>query len=300
MSNYVKNKIRSLFGRKTPDGRKKSIRLGLALGGGGARGLAHIPILELLDEMRIRPCCIAGTSIGAVMGALYASGLSGSEIRSLVRETIISKSDSPLEIFKDIKRLIKFLDIDFMGPGIFKGDSIMKYLYDAIEIEDFDKLEIPLKVVTTDFWASRQVVISSGNLLQGVKASMGLPGLFTPVKYGDRILIDGGGVNPVPWDVLDECDVIVAVDVLGYAESVSDSPPNAVKAVLNMFDIMQKSIVEARIESNGPDIYIKPEIKNIGILEFNRAEEMYACAEASRSELKEKLMKYYPEIPSSS
>ena len=111
---------------------------------------------------------------------------------------------------------------------------------------------------------------------------------------------DGGGVNPVPWDVLDECDVIAAVDVLGYAESVSDSPPNAVKAVLDMFDIMQKSIVEARMKSGRPDIYIRPEIKNIGILEFNRAEEIFACAEASLGELKKKLVKYYPEISLSS
>ncbi len=295
MSNYLTNRIRSLFGRKTPDKKGKNIRLGLALGGGGARGLAHIPILELLDKMKIRPYCIAGTSIGAVMGALYASGLTGSEIRSLVQNTIIRKDDSPIEILKDIKRLVKFLDIDFLGPGVFKGDLIMKYLYDAIKIDDFDNLEIPLKVVTTDFWASSQMVISSGKLLQGVKASMGLPGLFTPVKYGERILIDGGGVNPVPWDVLDECDVIVAVDVLGYTESVSDSPPNAIKAVLDMFDIMQKSIVEARRKSGRPDIYIKPEIKNIGILEFNRAEEIYACAEISCIELEKKLTEFYPE-----
>ena len=300
MRNYLTNRIRSLFGRKTPDRKEKKIRLGLALGGGGARGLAHIPILELLDEMKIRPCCIAGTSIGAVMGALYASGLSGSDIRSLVRDTIIRKDDSAVEILKDITRFVKFLDIDFLGPGIFKGDSIMKYLYDAIKIDNFDNLDIPLKVVTTDFWTSSQVVISSGKLLQGVKASMGLPGLFTPVKYGDQILIDGGGVNPIPWDVLDDCDVVVAVDVLGYAESVSGSPPNAVKALLNMFHIMQKSIVEARMKSGRPDIYIKPEIRNIGILEFNRAEEIYACAEAACSELRKKLMEFYLEtLPSS-
>lgn len=296
MNNYLTNRILSLFRRKTPDRNEKSLRLGLVLGGGGARGLAHIPVLELLDKMKIRPCCIAGTSIGAVMGALYASGLSGLEIRSLVQDTIVGKDDSPFEKLKDIKRLVKFLDIDFLGPGIFKGDSIMKYLYDAIKIDNFDDLEIPLKVVTTDFWGSSQVVISSGSLLQGIKASMGLPGLFTPVKYGDQILIDGGGVNPVPWDVLDECDVVVAVDVLGYAESVSDSSPNAVKAVLDMFDIMQKSIVEARRQSGSPDIYIKPEIINIGILEFNRAEEIYACAETACSELKKELMEFYPEI----
>ena len=297
MRRHLARKIRELLRRRKPDIEEKSIRLGLALGGGGARGLAHIPIFELLDRMRIKPCCIAGTSIGAVLGAMYASGVKGSEIRSLVQETIIRKSTSPGELFKDIKKLVKFMDIDFLGPGIFKGDSIMKYFYDAIHRDNFEDLEIPLKVVATDFWASEQTVISSGNLLKAVKASMGLPGLFTPVKYGERILIDGGGVNPVPFDVLDDCDLIVAVDVLGYAESESSKPPGAVKAVLEMFDIMQRSIVETKLEISQPDIYIKPDIRNIGMLEFHRAEEIYSSACASCAELEEKLKEYYPEIP---
>ncbi len=297
MRRHLARKIRELLRRRKPDIEEKSIRLGLALGGGGARGLAHIPIFELLDRMRIKPCCIAGTSIGAVLGAMYASGVKGSEIRSLVQETIIRKSTSPGELLKDIKKLVKFMDIDFLGPGIFKGDSIMKYFYDAIHRDNFEDLEIPLKVVATDFWASEQTVISSGNLLKAVKASMGLPGLFTPVKYGERILIDGGGVNPVPFDVLDDCDLIVAVDVLGYAESESSKPPGAVKAVLEMFDIMQRSIVETKLEISQPDIYIKPDIRNIGMLEFHRAEEIYSSACASCAELEEKLKEYYPEIP---
>lgn len=297
MSGHLIKRIRNLLWRKKPDIEEDGIRLGLALGGGGARGLAHIPILELLDKMRIRPCCIAGTSIGAVLGALYASGVKGSEIRSLVRETIIGKSASPGERLKDIKRLIQFMDIDFLGPGIFKGDSVMNYFYDAIHIDSFEGLEIPMKIVATDFWASEQVVLSSGNLLKAVKSSMGLPGLFTPVKYGERILIDGGGVNPVPFDILDDCDLIVAVDVLGYAESESCKPPGAVKAILEMFDIMQRSIVETKLEISQPDIYLKPDIRNIGMLEFHRAEEIYTSAEASCRELEEKLKEYYPEIP---
>ncbi len=297
MSNSLVKRMRNFLGRRKPEIKKEDIRLGLALGGGGARGLAHIPILELLDKMHIRPCCIAGTSIGAVLGAMYASGAEGSEIRSLVQETIVSKNSSPAELLKDIKRLVHFMDIDFLGPGIFKGDSVMKYFYDAIHTDNFEDLEIPLKVVATDFWASEQVVLSSGNLLNAVKASMGLPGLFTPLKYGDSVLIDGGGVNPVPFDVLDNCDLIVAVDVLGYAESDSGKPPGAVKAVLEMFDIMQRSIVETKLNISQPDIYIKPDIRNIGIVEFHRAEEIYASAYASCRELEEKLKEYYPEIP---
>ena len=294
MSSYLINKFRQLLGKKIQDTKKKNVSFGLALGGGGARGLAHVPVLELLDKSGIRPCCIAGTSIGAVLGSLYASGLKGSEIRVLVQDTVIRKNDTPGEIFKDLKRLVNFMDVDFLGPGIFKGDSIVKYLYDDIKTDSFENLEIPLKVVATDFWSSEQVVISSGNLLQGVKARMGLPGLFTPVKYGNSTLIDGGGVNPVPWDVLDECDVIIAVDVLGYAESDCNKQPGVVKAVLEMFDIMQRSIVNVKKAVSQPDIYLKSDIRNIGILEFHRAEEIYSCAETSCSELEEALKLYFP------
>ena len=120
---HLVNKFRNLLGRKKSDTEETDIRLGLALGGGGARGLAHIPLLEVLDKVGIRPCCIAGTSIGAVLGALYASGMKGAEIHSLVQDTIIGKSASPGERLKDIKKLVQFMDIDFLGPGIFKGDS---------------------------------------------------------------------------------------------------------------------------------------------------------------------------------
>ncbi|MCK5117230.1 MAG: patatin-like phospholipase family protein [Candidatus Aegiribacteria sp.] len=297
MKSHLARKIRELLRRRKPDIKDGDIRLGLALGGGGARGLAHIPILELLDKMRIRPCCIAGTSIGAVLGAMYASGVKGTEIRSLVQDTIIRKSASPGERFKEIRKLVQFMDIDFLGPGIFKGDSIMKYFYDAIQIDNFEDLEIPMKIVATDFWASQQVLLSSGNLLKAVKASMGLPGLFTPVKYGERILIDGAGVNPVPFDVLNDCDLIVAVDVLGYAESESGKLPGAVKAVLEMFDIMQRSIVRTKMKICQPDIYIKPAIRNIGMLEFHRAEEIYSSTDASCRQLEEKLKEYLREIP---
>ncbi len=300
MSSHLINGIRNLFRIVRPAGGKKDIRLGLALGGGGARGLAHIPILELLDDVAIRPDCIAGTSIGAVFGALYASGMKGSDIRALVQDTIIRRNSSPGEFLKDIRRLIDFMDIDFLGPGIFKGDSIMNYLYSAIHTDSFEDLEIPLKVVATDFWASDQVVISSGNLLNGIKASMGLPGLFSPVKYGNRILIDGGGVNPVPWDVLDNCDVVIAVDVLGCADSESGKSPGAVKAVLDMFDIMQRSIVKVKREVRQPDIYLQPDIRNVGILEFNRAGEIYRNSDASCMELRKRLAEYYPEISLSS
>jgi NTE family protein len=299
LRNYLLDGVRGILRRRKSLPGDKEIRLGLALGGGGARGLAHIPVLEVLDESGIRPCCIAGTSIGAVFGALYASGLKGSDIRNLVQDTVIGNKKSLGEMLKDIMRLVNFMDIDILGPGIFKGDAIMDYFYEAIHTDRFEDLEIPLKLVATNFWASEQVVISSGDLLKAVKASMGLPGFFTPVKYEDSILIDGGGVNPVPWDLLDDCDLVVAVDVLGRAESESGKSPGALRAFLDMFDIMQRSIVKSKMDTSQPDIYLKPDIRNIGILEFHRAEEIYSSAGEVCIQLREKLMEYAPEIPRS-
>jgi len=299
MSNYLLEGIRRILRGLKAEPEEEELKLGLALGGGGARGLAHIPILETLDDMGIRPCCIAGTSIGAVFGALYASGMNGSDIRNLVQDTVIGRNKSLREILRDIRRLVNFMDVDILGPGIFKGDSIMEYLYDAIHTDSFADLEIPLKLVATDFWVSEQVVISSGNLLKAVKASMGLPGLFTPVKYGESILIDGGGVNPVPWDLLDDCNLIVAVDVLGQASAEPGSSPGAVRAVLDMFDIMQRSIVKVKMEVSQPDMYLKPGIRNVGILEFHKADEIYSSADDVCRQLRERLSEYSTEIPSS-
>lgn len=192
-------------------------KIGLALGGGGARGLAHIPLLHVFDELGIRPYRIAGTSIGAVIGALYASGISGAEIREGVSRMVMAKGESFRDVFhrKDAFKWIQFLDLEFGHGGLLKGDKFIAFLYEAMSVSCFEDLQIPLQVVTTDFHSSEQVVISSGELLDAVKASMALPGLFTPVRWEGRVLIDGGSVNPVPFDLFHDCDVVVAVNVMG-------------------------------------------------------------------------------------
>lgn len=284
----IGDRLRNVFRRGDAG---KGNRIGLALGGGGAKGLAHIPLLELLDEMEVRPCCISGTSIGAVIGALYASGMSGSEIRELVDDTVVQKGDPPEKFLKNLKKVIGFMDLDFLGSGLFKGSSFMDYFYEAIRTDSFRDLEIPLKVVATDFWSSERVVISSGELIPAVKASMGLPGFFTPVEDEGKVLIDGGGVDPVPWDVLEDCDAVIAIDVLGSSSSDSGEQPTAMGAVMQMFDIMQRSIVRRTMEVSRPDIYIRPDIQGVGLLEFHRARDIYAFGEASRKELEEGLRK---------
>ena len=266
-------------------------RVGLALGGGGAKGLAHIAMLKVFDALGIRPHRITGTSIGSIMGALYASGISGERIREGVDRMIISRGDSFKQALKkrDVLKWLEFLDIEFGNRGLFKGDKFISFLYESMGKATFEDLEIPLKVVATDFWTSEQIVLDSGPLLPAVKASMGLPGVFTPVTIGERVLIDGGGVNPVPHDLLEDCDVIVAIDVMGNMRNASGKAPNVFRAVLGTFDIMQNSIIAEKLKRNPPDIYIKPDIVGVDILEFFKADDVYAQTEPAAKELRDAL-----------
>ena len=266
-------------------------KIGLALGGGGARGLAHIPMLEVFDELGIRPHRIAGTSIGAVMGALYASGISGAEIRAGVHSMLKSPDESFRKVLqrKGSFKWLQFLDVEFGHGGLLKGDKFIDFLYEAMRVSRFEDLSIPLNVVATDFYTSEQVVIKAGELLDAVKASMAIPGVFTPVRRDGRVLIDGGSVNPVPFDLLDDCDLVIAINVMGEQHSPRRHMPSLFRVVLGTFDIMQKSIITEKLRQVQPDLYITPELIDIDILEFYKAERIYEQAKPACLKLKQAL-----------
>jgi len=268
-------------------------KIGLALGGGGAKGLAHIPMLEVLDELGIKPHCIAGTSIGAIVGSIYACGYSAETIRAEIEKMLLVNRESWRDVFnkKELLKWFELLDINFRGKGLLKGDKFINYLSETIGVKTFEELEIPLKVVTSDFWNSEQHVIESGDLMSAVKASMGLPGVFTPVEINGKILVDGGGVNPVPHDLLTDCDFIIAIDVMGDHRLQNPKAPNSFRAILGMFDIMQKSIIREKLNASPPDIYIKPDIHRVDILDFYKTKKVYEQAEPARLQLKEQLQR---------
>ena len=274
-----------------------SKRVGLALGGGGAKGLAHVPILETLDDLGVRPSVISGTSIGAIIGALYASGLSGRETREEIEEFLYGSEEERREhkfsITRSFRKLLDVLDLDldFSSGGFVQGEKFLDQLYEDLKAQDFDELEIPLKVVVSDFWSREQVVLASGPLRPAVRASMSLPVLFSPVVIEGRVMIDGGAVNPVPYDLLlDECDVTIAVDVSGARPQDADDPtPSLTDAVFNTFQIMSKAIVDEKRRRRPPDLYLQPDIVDVQVLEFDRADEIFAAAGPACRELREKL-----------
>jgi NTE family protein len=255
-------------------------RIGVALGAGGAKGLSHIAFLQALDELGVRPAVIAGASIGAVIGAFYAAGVSGDRLAQLVKAIG----------FRDLYKIA--LDFSILSQSaIFKGKGVEDFLSREIPARTFEELQIPLKVVATNFWDRRPLVFESGNLITAIRASMAMPAIFEPVFLNDMVLIDGGAVNPLPYDLIrPECDLTIAIDVSGEKTYAPGNPvPNMVESILSTFQIMQAAIVEAKKQLSPPDIYVKPALTNIRVLDFYRYKEILAGVQEEVQGFKETL-----------
>lgn len=265
------------------------MRIGLALGGGGARGLAHISMLEVLDELRVRPAMITGTSIGAVVGSLYATGMPATEVRERFAEVIPMSAESSL-----IEHSMSWLKIARIqwGDGLLNVDRFLETLFANVDARHFQDLSIPLKVVTADFWNRDQVVLDSGELVTAVRASMALPGIFRPETSGNQILIDGGCVNPVPFDLLDECDITIGIDVLGERDPQPGESPNLFEAMFQTYQIMEESIIREKLAQSRPSIFLSPEIRGIRVLDFHKADSIFEQTKAATEQLKRELSAY--------
>jgi len=262
-------------------------KVGLAMGGGGAKGLAHIPMLQTFDRFGVRPAAIAGTSIGAIMGTLYAAGISGDRIHERITELVATPKT--LQEFFDAKQIfawLEYFDLDIGRGSLFQIDKFLDQLESVIQVSQFEELAIPLKVVATDFWGREEVVFDSGPIIPAVAASFALPGIFKPVVQNDRVLIDGGSVNPLPYDHLqEECDFIIAIDVLGQRTPNGDLLPSYVESLFNTFQIAEKSILREKLRRRPPDVYIEVEVQGVAVLDFHKVDQIFDQAESARKEL---------------
>ncbi len=266
--------------------------IGIAFGAGGARGIAHLLMIEALDELGVKPSIIAGSSIGAVVGAFYAAGFTGKEMRGILDQLINPKSDSVFDFLlkSDIVKMFTMFDPQFIRSGFIKGEKFQNYMKNHLKVSRFEELKIPLKIVTTDYWKKEAVIFEKGDLIQPIKASYSLPGLFTPVKIKNRILIDGGAVNPLPFDlIMDKCDITIAIDVTAFkAQNESEIPPTF-DSVFTTYQTMQNSIIKERLKFLRPDIYIRPEIFDVRVFDFIKADLIFKQAESAKEELKRQL-----------
>jgi len=257
-------------------------KIGLALGSGAARGLAHIGVLEVLEETGVPISMVAGTSAGAAVGALYAQG---KEV-SLIKKTVLELSR---------KRLVPLLDLTLPKAGFIRGRKVQDWLRSIIggEIE-FSDLMMPFACVATDITTGEEVVINQGSVVEAIRASISIPAIFTPVKWRDRYLVDGMLVNPVPVNVLKRmgADFIIAVNVIpdisqraqwaGKKGVEGIKAPGLIGVIMQSIYISTYSLVRSCLEE--ADIVIQPEVARIGYGDFHRAQECIRQGELAARE----------------
>lgn len=280
------------------------LRIGLVLSGGGARGVAHVGVLKVLDEMRIPIDAIAGTSMGAVIGGLYASGMSANDIEKLTKSLDWQDAfqDSPSRRALGFRRkqddsnfLVRYaMGISSEGfkmpMGLVQGQKLTQILRDATVgvagIKNFDHLPIAFRAVATDLETGDGVILKSGDLVTAMRASMSAPGVFEPVDVNGHLLVDGGLYNNLPVDIARQMnvDVLIVVDVTFplYPRKELTSPLTASNQAIS---ILIRRRTDEQLASLGPhDILIDPNLGSMSAIEFGRAvQAMYRGEEAARA-----------------
>ena len=268
---------------------RKNPRVGLVLSGGGAKGLAHIGVLKTLDSLGVRIDYVAGTSMGAVMGGLYATGYTGKQIDSIISATdfdLLITDDVPRKsrTFYERKNAEKYaLTLPFnnfkiqLPSSISRGQNVFNLLskltLDVSGVEDFSKLPIPFYCIATDMLTGKEVVLDRGNLAQAISASSALPTLYQPVRLDNKLLMDGGIVNNYPILGLEskDLDIIIGVDVqddlltINKLESVSN-----ILIQISNFRVAKEMVGKSKLT----DIYIKPEVSEYSLVSFKEGAEI--------------------------
>ena len=267
----------------------KDLKVGLVLSGGGAKGLAHIGVLKTIDSLGIRIDHIAGTSMGAIIGSLYASGYSGKQLDSifnslnfddLINDHIPRAARTFYEKEQSEKYAIRLPFNNFkvsLPSAISKGQNVFNLLskltLHVSDIKDFNKLPIPFFCIATDVETGQSIILDKGNLAQSVRASGALPSLFQPVYINDRMLVDGGVSNNYPIDELQAkgVDVIIGVDVQDELLDRKDlkSAPDILLQINNY-----RTFKDMKTKTKLTDIYIRPDIEDFNVVSFNEGKKI--------------------------
>ncbi len=268
-------------------------RIGLALGGGGARGLAHIPVLEAFDELGIRPAHVVGTSIGSIVGAAYCSGISASDLREFVLSTFKHRGEVLARLWKLRRERFSDLLTPALGNPVQLNSRRLldMFLPDGVATR-FDELEIPLTAVATDFYAAKAVGLSSGDLRIAVAASMAIPMMFRPVVVGGRVMIDGGVTDPLPFGFIGKgVDVVAAIDVVNMPKGDAGRVPSPYESIFGATQILMQSVIAEQLVHSHPDIVIRPNINVFRVLDFLKARAIVKAAEPAKDEMKRAIEK---------
>ena len=259
----------------------KKRRVALVLAGGGARGVAHIGAIEELERQGFEISAVAGTSMGALVGGVYASGY--------------------LEPFKEWMRALdkykvfSLVDFALSTEGLVKGDRVMEAMKELVPDVQIERMPVPFAAVAADLLTGREVVLDSGGLYDAIRASISIPSVFRPVHRDGRVLVDGGTVNPLPLNRVrrEEGDLLVAVDVSARfgADSVrrANASLNYYKVLIASSQIMQQRITQLMCRLYKPDIMVGLPADSYGMFEFYRSEEILEAGRAATRAALERL-----------
>ena len=264
--------------------------IAVAFGGGGARGLSHIHVIETLDELGIRPAAISGSSIGALMGAAMASGMTGREIREYTLGILCNRADVIARLWR--RRPANISDLADRGfrIGQFDIERILRNFMPEDFPHDFDVLEIPLSVIGTDFYGHHETVFTDGDLWTAIAASSAIPALFRPVRRDGRIFIDGGIFNPVPYDhILGKADIIIGIDVVGTPRGDPRRIPKTIDSLYGTSQLMMRSILKMKLKMQPPDVFVQPPVSSFRVMDFLKADQIIKQTTPIRDEFKRKL-----------
>lgn len=259
-----------------------SKKIGLALGSGGSRGVAHLGVLRALEEEGIRPDYITGCSMGSVIGAGYAKGLGIEEMFSVVAK------------LKAI-HLMDLSAIPISRLAFFKGNKMHNLLLSKIGKTDFSELKIPFRCIASDLYSGRLITLSEGDVALAVRASSSMPAVFAPVKVDGMLLIDGGVLCRVPTEQVKEmgADVVIAVDVLSNTGESVTEVKSMVSLITRIFDMMDYNGTEMKKQISGckDEVWIVPEMKGLSqyaVKDMDKAfAEGYCAARAMMPQIKE-------------
>lgn len=231
---------------------KNKPKIGLALSGGGALGFAHLGAIQALMDNDINIDCVTGTSIGAIVGAA------------------ISVGKLPIEVFNSAKNIktINIIDVNFKTNGLLSGKSATKLIKEIVGDVNFTDCKIPFKCVATDLKSGEAVVFDSGSLVEAIRASIGVPGIFSPIGKNEKILVDGGLVNNLPDNLLKDmgADIIISVDLIN--DYVMEGAPRFITQTLVYAFLLQQYECN-KLRKNKSDIVIKPKQRGVKQWSFN-------------------------------
>jgi NTE family protein len=291
--------------------------------------MAHIGVLKVIETTGTCIDAIAGTSVGALIGALYAAGVPVGQMEEVARNV-------------DWRQLARLLDPTLPTSGLIDGRKVTRFMAELLPVHTFEELQIPLAVVATDVETGEMLIIKKGSLLQALQAAIAFPGIFTPVRFGDRFLVDGGLCNPVPADVVRELGADIVIGVCAIPEVCKASaetylppdkavnerssghrfelfnaarvesvlmdilrrngngkkagkdnslrkPPSLFRVCAQSVVIMENQINQLRLERDDIDLLIRPDLKNIALLDFHRAAEAILAGETAAARVVDRL-----------